>query len=60
MKGHSVEKVLLGENLKSTMVQFRPDIMLLDVRFRDMDGRKLCKEIKSKKGFKCSYYFDFC
>ena len=49
MKGHCVEKVLSGENLKSTMIQFRPDIILLDVRFRDMDGRKLCKEIKSKK-----------
>ena len=45
-EGHIVESVSSKDKVKSTLSTFLPDLVILDVRLRGEDGRKLCKEIK--------------
>ena len=45
-KGHEVETPPTVDSLYESLSHFHPDLIILDVRFRDLDGRKICKEIK--------------
>jgi len=48
MKGNNVEAVLSHEEARNALSLAVPDVILLDVRLKDGDGRELCKEIKEK------------
>lgn len=39
-----------GELLMETIEQFAPNLILLDVKMGDLDGRTLCKHVKETSG----------
>ncbi|WP_345209019.1 response regulator [Mucilaginibacter gynuensis] len=45
--GYDVKTVWRGEKVFETIGEFEPDLILMDVRLSGMDGRMLCKAIKS-------------
>ncbi len=42
--------LLDGELVLETIVRFAPNLILLDVKMGDLDGRNLCKHIKEAPG----------
>jgi len=45
--GYVVDTLADGQYLFDTIKKHTPDLILLDIMLGNMDGRKLCKEIKS-------------
>ncbi|GGC23420.1 hypothetical protein GCM10011386_14170 [Parapedobacter defluvii] len=48
--GYETCNLLHGESVLETTTQFAPDLILLDVKIGNMDGRSLCKHIKQTPG----------
>lgn len=48
MIGHNVYTVFEKEAVKNAISVFAPDLILIDVRLNEEDGRELCREIKEK------------
>ncbi len=46
-KGFEVYKVYDGARVVECVSQFSPDVILLDVNIAEMDGREICKQLKS-------------
>jgi DNA-binding response OmpR family regulator len=46
MKGFIVEAIARWEELSNSIMQFKPQLILLDVSLNGADGRDLCKKIK--------------
>jgi len=46
--GYEVETLNDGHFLFEKIKQHRPDLILLDIMLGNMDGRELCKDVKSK------------
>jgi len=47
--GYEVETLNNGTFLFDKINEHRPDLILLDIMLGNMDGRELCKDVKSKK-----------
>lgn len=47
--GFDVAVLSRWENIDNTIVNFEPDLILLDVSLAGADGREICKRIKSKQ-----------
>lgn len=47
--GYEVETLTDGHLLFDTIKAHRPDLILLDIMLGNMDGRELCKDVKSTK-----------
>lgn len=48
-RGFDVYSLSGGEDVLTVTRKFKPDIILLDVRLGDFDGRLLCWQIKTEK-----------
>ncbi len=48
--GYKTCSLLHGESVIETIAQFAPDLILLDVKIGNLDGRNLCKHIKQTPG----------
>lgn len=48
MHKHNVKAALSQKQARKALSIFTPDVILIDVRINDGDGRELCKEIKEK------------
>lgn len=46
--GYVVKTLLSGEAIFEEIKQFHPDLVLMDIMLADMDGRIICRELKSK------------
>ncbi|SDF49733.1 Response regulator receiver domain-containing protein [Mucilaginibacter pineti] len=46
-KGYEVETLNTGEDVFKVIQQFHPDLILMDVMLGNMDGRVICRHIKS-------------
>lgn len=46
-KGYDVETLTTGEDVFKVIHQFHPDLILMDVMLGHMDGRVICRNIKS-------------
>lgn len=51
MEGYDVMTTLDGERVAS-MFKYRPDLLFLDIWMSGIDGRDICRTIKSKKATK--------
>lgn len=51
-EGYEVSTLTNGKNVLSVITSLRPDLILLDVMLGGMDGREICKTIKSHAIFK--------
>jgi DNA-binding response OmpR family regulator len=51
-EGYEVATLSNGKNILSCLSNIRPDLILLDVMLSGMDGREICKTIKSDSAFK--------
>lgn len=51
-EGYEVSTLTNGKNVFNVISSFRPDLILMDVMLGGMDGREICKAIKSHKLFK--------
>lgn len=49
MKGFEVRTATSGESLVNQLSVEMPDVIIMDVRLKNEDGRKLCKDIKQKE-----------
>jgi len=49
MNGFDVEAVSRWQSIDHSIVNFNPDLILLDVSLGGADGREICKKIKSTK-----------
>ncbi|MDN3551572.1 response regulator [Mucilaginibacter aquaedulcis] len=45
-EGYEVSELADGHSVNSTVDDFHPDVILLDVMLGDMDGRDICRELK--------------
>ncbi len=52
MKGFTVEVTQRGELTFDKIESFKPDLVILDVLISGVDGRTICKEIKSNEEMK--------
>ncbi|MFX1395338.1 MAG: response regulator [Promethearchaeota archaeon] len=52
MKGHSCKFVMTGMEALEELQKFIPKLILIDVLLPDIDGYKVCKEIKSNENLK--------
>lgn len=52
LKGFTVEVTQRGELTFEKIKSFKPDLVLLDVLISGVDGRTICKEIKSEESLK--------
>ncbi len=50
-KGFEVESTVRGDRVQQ-MVQNQPDLLLLDVKMPDKDGRQICRALKQEKDTK--------
>lgn len=46
-KGYEVETLADGGHLFEKISQYKPDLIILDIMLGNLDGRKLCHELKS-------------
>ncbi|MDB5136245.1 MAG: response regulator [Mucilaginibacter sp.] len=46
--GYEVATLTDGHFLFDKIKEYRPDLILLDIMLGNMDGRELCKDVKSK------------
>ncbi|WEK20879.1 MAG: response regulator [Candidatus Pedobacter colombiensis] len=51
-EGYEVSTLTNGRNVLNIISSIRPDLILLDVMLGGMDGREICKAIKSHAIFK--------
>nr|WP_121274192.1 response regulator [Pedobacter schmidteae] len=51
-EGYEVSTLTNGKNIFDVITSIRPDLILLDVMLAGMDGREICKSIKSHAIFK--------
>lgn len=51
-EGYEVSTLTNGKNVLSVITSLRPDLILLDVMLGGMDGREICRTIKSHAIFK--------
>lgn len=51
-EGYEVSTLTTGKNILNVISSIRPDLILLDVMLGGMDGREICKSIKSHAIFK--------
>lgn len=52
MKGFTVEVSQKGELTFDKIKSFKPDLVILDVLISGVDGRAICKEIKTEESLK--------
>lgn len=45
--GYEIQTLSSGENIFQEIKEFAPDLVVMDVMLADMDGRKICRELKS-------------
>ena len=45
--GYVVRTYATGENIFEKISEFKPDLILLDIILGDLDGREICRDIKS-------------
>ena len=45
-EGYAVQYVLSGEKALSAVVDWKPDLILLDIRMPDIDGLEVCRRLK--------------
>jgi CheY-like chemotaxis protein len=50
-EGYEVATLSNGKNILNNISDIRPDLILLDVMLNGMDGREICKAIKSDAAF---------
>lgn len=48
--GYETCSLLQGEQVIETILQFTPDVILLDVKIASLDGRDVCEQIKRTPG----------
>src|SRR5215210_139942 len=48
-QGHQVATISRGSIAFKTVDVFKPDVILLDVKLNDVDGRDICWELKAGK-----------
>src|ERR1700744_3562406 len=46
-EGYQTHELDNGRDVNRELVKCRPDLILLDVQLGDMDGRDICRELKS-------------
>lgn len=46
-KGYSVETLIKGEDIYKTIEKNKPSLIFLDVLMSGIDGREICKKLKS-------------
>jgi two-component system phosphate regulon response regulator PhoB len=46
-KGYDVFSLARPENIPEIIKSFRPDLILLDIKLGEADGRKICLELKN-------------
>ncbi len=51
-RGFDVHSLSTGEDVLTVTRNFKPDIILLDVRLGNFDGRLICWQIKTEKSIK--------
>lgn len=51
-EGYEVSTLTSGRNVLNIISSIRPDLILLDVMLGGMDGREICRSIKSHSIFK--------
>lgn len=51
-EGYEVSTLTSGRNVLNVISSIRPDLILLDVMLGGMDGREICRSIKSHSIFK--------
>jgi DNA-binding response OmpR family regulator len=49
--GMEVRTAYKATNFQETILQIKPDLILMDIYLDDLDGRELCREIKSLNEF---------
>ncbi|HEX4372384.1 MAG TPA: response regulator [Puia sp.] len=49
--GMDVHSAYKATNLQETILEIKPDLILMDIYLDDLDGRELCREIKLLKEF---------
>ena len=47
ISGYVVKIMSIGATIFDEIKAFHPDLVLMDIMLADMDGRVICKEIKS-------------
>lgn len=52
MKNIAVETCINEKSLWSVIQNKKPDLILLDVKLVNSDGREICSTLRTKKGFK--------
>jgi Response regulators consisting of a CheY-like receiver domain and a winged-helix DNA-binding domain len=48
--GYNVFSLAKAENVGEVIKTFQPDLMLLDIKLGDLDGRDICFDLKSNPG----------
>jgi DNA-binding response OmpR family regulator len=51
-EGYKTLSLQKGDHIKEHIVQFCPDLILMDVMLAEMDGREICKLLKADQTFK--------
>ena len=51
-KGYDVFSLARAENIFDVIRSFQPDLILLDIKLGEQDGRKICQELKSNPATK--------
>jgi DNA-binding response OmpR family regulator len=46
-KGYKIKTISEGHNAPDEILNFYPDVILLDLHLKDTDGRLVCRELKS-------------
>lgn len=47
MLGYSVKTLSKGDTVVQTVIEFKPDVIMLDLLLSGMDGKEICKKLKS-------------
>ena len=47
--GYLVETSLTGLNIEQKILDFNPDLILLDIMLGSIDGREICRAIKTNR-----------